>query len=303
MALERHRANYIGSILRALLVANILVFILSAVGMFLTSSARGVYIFGIISCSCLVASVGFQLLSRWQRLGLYVVVGFYVCAASILYLLFPSELNSVCGAYGSYILFAIIDFIFLSLIILIFTIKDKKVGRNCWSQMSGGADVKHFRHIYQLTSVLLLIVGGLMLFLPATKTLHYSSNTSKEKPILADREISYELLDSANVTLDEIISIESMIDSIPVDLQLKYNKRIFALKHLLLSGIMTKEHDAKDIINISKVHLGEFSESQQQILDWYLGLSTETQQRWMDCPPVNNLRDFKQKLTETIENR
>jgi hypothetical protein len=167
--------------------------------------------------------------------------------------------------------------------------------------MSDGADIRHFRHIYQLTTTLLLLTVGLMFYLPTTK--HEDTPDIKiEKAIVSTREASYELLDSANVTLDEVISIEPMIDSIPTNLQLKYNKRIFALKHLLLSGIMANEHDTKDIINISKVHLGEFSESQQQILDWYLGLPKESQDKWIDCPPVTNLQDFKVKLTETIEN-
>lgn len=298
MISERRRANYISSILRALLVINILIFVIAAIWMFFTSNARDVYFFGTISCSCLIASVGFQLLSRWQRLGLYVVIGAYISASLILYLYYPSDL--IFLKQNNYLPFAITGVIILLLFVLLFAVKNGSEGKNCWSQMSDGADIKHFRHIYQLTTTLLLITLGLTFYLPTTKYVAYP-NMRNDKPIIANREVSYELLDSANVTLDEIISIESMIDSIPSNLQLKYNKRIFALKHLLLSGVMANEHDTKDIINISKVHLGEFSESQQLILDWYLGLPQEAQEKWIDCPPVSNLREFKQKLTETIE--
>lgn len=166
--------------------------------------------------------------------------------------------------------------------------------------MSDGADIKHFRHIYQLTSVLLVICSGLIYYLPMTKS-HGMPILQSQMPVQSNRVISYELLDSANVTLDEVILIEPMIDSIQENLQLKYHKRVFALKHLLLSGIMAKEHDTKDIINISKVHFGEFSNSQQKILDWYLALPKESQQKWIECPTVNNLQDFKQKLTDIIE--
>lgn len=266
--------------------------------MFFTSNARDVYFFGTISCSCLIASVGFQLLSRWQRLGLYVVIVAYIVASSILYLYFSS--NLIFLTQNSYLPFAITGVIILLLLVLLFAVKNRPEGKNCWSQMSDGADIKHFRHIYQLTTTLLLATLGLTFYLPTTKHVAYP-DIRNDKPIIANREVSYELLDSANVTLDEIISIESMIDSIPSNLQLKYNKRIFALKHLLLSGVMANEHDTKDIINISKVHLGEFSESQQLILDWYLGLPQEAQEKWIDCPPVSNLYEFKQKLTETIE--
>lgn len=301
MTLERHRANYISSILRALLVVNILVFVSTAIWMFFTSSARDVYFFGLISCSCLIASVGFQLISRWQRLGFYVISAVYICASLSLYSLFASELISLIGPYGEFVPIAIsLGLIFL-LVILLFLIKDNKTGKNCWSQMSNGADIKHFRHIYQLTSVLLVVCGGLIYYLPMTRS-HEAPKQQSQEPIQSNRAISYELLDSANVTFEEVISIEPMIDSIPENLQLKYHKRVFALKHLLLSGIMAKEHDTKDIINISKVHLGEFSDSQQQILDWYLALPKESQQKWTECPSANNLQDFKQKLTDKIEN-
>lgn len=301
MTSEKRRANYISSILRALLVINILLFAIAAVWMFFTSNARDVYFFGTISCSCLITSVGFQLLSRWQRLGLYVVAGIYVLASIILYLYFPSEqVISIQNNYSKYLPVAITGGVIILLFVLLFVIKNGSAGKNCWAQMSDGADIKHFRHIYQLTTTLLLITVGLMFYLPTTK--HEDTQDIKiEKAIVSTREVSRELLDSANVTLDEVISIEPMIDSIPSSLQLKYNKRIFALKHLLLSGIMANEHDTKDIINISKVHLGEFSESQQQILDWYLGLPKESQDMWIDCPPVTNLQEFKMKLTETIE--
>lgn len=268
--------------------------------MFFTSDARDVYIFGIISCSCLITSVGFQLISRWQRMGFYVIIAVCICSSVTLYSLFASELISIIGLYGEFLPFVVSVGLILLLGILLLLIKNSKTGKNCWSQMSDGADIKHFRHIYQLTSILLLICGGLICYLPTTKS-NESPIVRPQEPTQSNRVITYELLDSTNVTFDEVILIEPMIDSIPANIQLKYNKRVFALKHLLLSGIMTNEHDTKDIINISKVHLGEFSESQQQILDWYLALPKESQQKWAECPPVNNLQDFKQKLTETLE--
>lgn len=297
MAIDRHRANFISSILRALLVLNILIFVSVTIWMFFTSDARDVYVFGTLSCSALIATVGFQLLSRWQRLGFFLVFGVYVCASLILCLIYPDILTTVFGVYGVYVPFATTAFVVILLAVLIFVIKDVKVGKSCWVQMSNGADVKHFRHIYQLTAILLLITGGLMSYLPSIK----ANKTPVEKPGFSTRAISYELLDSANVTLDEVISIESMIDTIPTDLQLKYNKRIFALKHILLSGIMAKEHDANNIVNICKIHLGEFSDSQQDILDWYNELPNESQLKWSECPPVDNLYDFKVKLNKIIK--
>lgn len=299
MEVVRHRANFISSILRALLVLNILKFVSTTTWMFFTSSARDVYLFGTLSCSALIATVGFQLLSRWQRLGFFLVFGVYVCASLVLCLRYPDMLTTTFGMYGVYMPFVTTAFVVILLVVLIFIIKDVKVGKSCWVQMSNGTDIKHFRHIYQLTAILLLITVGLMFYLPTIK----ANKTSVEKleSTFSARAISYELLDSANVTLDEVISIESMIDSIPTHLQLKYNKRIFALKHILLSGIMAKEHDANNLLNISKIHLGEYSDSQQDILDWYNELPKESQLKWNECPPVDNLYDFKVKLNKFIK--
>lgn len=300
MAAERHRPDFISSIFRALLVVNILGFALAAIGMFCTVSARDAGVSGLLACSCLIASVGFLLLSRWQRLGLYVIAGIYALDSVILYIEYSYRLNSLFGEYGRYIPIAITGAVLLLLCILLFAVQDSKARKNCWAQMSDGADIKHFRHIYQLTSVVLLATGGTTFYLSKTMP-HESSEMQPKEAAQPSRQISYEMLDSANVTFDEVIMIEPMLDSIPGDRQLKYHRRVFALKHMLLSGIMAKEHYPQDIINISKVHRDEFSESQQQILDWYLSLPEVDQQKWIDCPPVNNLGDFKQKLTEIIE--
>lgn len=292
--MEKHRAKFISSILRFCIVINILLFVISAAMMFITADAPDVYILGITGCTCLVASVGFQLLSRWQRLGFYVVIGIYLCASVILHLFFGDELSSFIpgSESGELLPFAATGFVLILLLILLFVIRSGKERKNCWSQMSNGADTKHFRHIYQLTTVLLLITGGLTFYLASTKSDNLQDIASAE-PKTVKREISYQLLDSANVTLDEVIAIENMMDSIPSDLQPVYKKRVFALKHLLLSGLMATEHDPNDIINIIKIHPGQFSESQQHILDWYLGLPGEIQKEWIYSPPVTNLQEFK----------
>lgn len=262
--------------------------------MFITADAPDVYILGITGCTCLVASVGFQLLSRWQRFGFYVVIGIYLCSSVILYLFFGNELSSFIpgSESGKLLPFSATGFVLILLSILLFVIRSGKVRKNCWSQMSNGADTKHFRHIYQLTSTLLLITCGLTFYLASTKSDNLPEIALAESQT-AKREISYQLLDSANVTLEEVIAIENMMDSIPPDLHPVYKKRVFALKHLLLSGLMATEHDPNDIINIIKIHPGQFSESQQQILDWYIGLPDGIKKEWTYSPPVTNLQEFK----------
>ena len=102
------------------------------------------------------------------------------------------------------------------------------------------------------------------------------------------------------MTLNEVVGIESMIDSIPTESQLVYNKRIFALKHVLLSALMIDRHNTLNLKNICKIHMGEFSKEQQKVLDWYLDLSQSDQEVWLDCPPVDNLLDFEKEVKKRI---
>ena len=164
-------------------------------------------------------------------------------------------------------------------------------------------DVKHSRHIYQLTSILLVgVIIAMWFYKPSITEVDepYTYFNDDDAKIVEQRIIDYTLLDSVNVTLNEIVTIESMIDSIPVESQLVYNKRIFALKHVLLSGLMTDKHNTLNLKNICKIHTGDFSKNQQRILDWYLGLPQEEQEVWLDCPSVDNLTDFEKEVKKRI---
>ena len=297
------RPNFLNSILQALLVVCILGFLLSITWMFITRDACGVYVYGSIAIFCLLNSVGVTLIQRWHKVGVWLCLMAYLFECISLFIWgFPLLSTSTTSVIVNYLPYLIVTCGFIIIVIPLFVLKAHPSGNTIWSEMKGGMDVKHSRHIYQLTSVLLVGVIITMLF-------YKPSVTAIDEPLtdfndaddkVVQRIIDYTLLDSVNVTLNEIVSIESMIDSIPIESQLIYNKRIFALKHVLLSGLMTDKHNTLNLKNICKIHTGDFSKEQQIVLDWYLNLPQEEQEVWLDCPAVDNLSDFEKEMKQRI---
>lgn len=169
--------------------------------------------------------------------------------------------------------------------------------------MNDGLDFKHFRHVYQLSCLLILTVGAIMAFKKPVLMSTVIESNMDDLTVNLPRDIEYSLLDSANITLNEIVVIEGMIDSLPQKSQLIYNRRIFALKHVLLSGLMTDRHNTMNLINICKIHTGDFSPEQQKILDWYISLPKSDQEIWLDCPSVDNLYSFENEIKQRLSNK
>lgn len=292
------RPNFVNSILQALLVVSILVFVLGTTWMFITSDACGVYVYGSIAIYCLLNIVGIILIQRWHKVGAWFCLAACVVECTSLFI-WGYPLSNAEFTYIPYII-AISALLFT--ILPLFVLKAQPSGREIWGEMKGGMDVKHSRHIYQLTSVLMLgVIVTMCLYKPSVTVIEEPSIVHADATNeVVQRIINYTLLDSVNVTLNGVVSIESMIDSIPVDSQLVYKKRIFALKHVLLSGLMTDKHNTLNLKNIYKIHMGEFSIEQQRILDWYLSLPQEEQEVWLDCPSVDNLLEFEKEVKQRI---
>lgn len=293
-----NRPNLLNSILQALLVVSILCFVLSATWMFITSDACGVYAYGSIGIYCLLNIVGIILIQRWHKVGVWfcLTACFVECTSLFIWG------NPLSMAGFPYLTYIIPTGVFIFLITTLMVVKAKPSGKVLWNEMKGGLDVKHSRHIYQLTSVLLLgVILTMCIYKPSVPVIAEPSNvsTGSNKEIV-QRIIDYTLLDSIDVTLNEVVSIETTIDSIPADSRLVYNKRIFALKHVLLSGLMTEKHNTLNLKNIYKIHMGEFSKEQQRVLDWYLALPQTEQEVWLDCPSVDNLSDFEKEVKQRI---
>lgn len=299
------RPNFLNAILQVLLAVSLLGFVLSAALMFITSNARGVYAYGSIAIFCLLDAVGITLIQRWHKVGIWLCLVACLIECSSLFILgLPWSSSTSISTTINYFPYLAIFFAYIIMVAPLFVLKVQPSGKTIWSEMRSGMDVKHSRHIYQLTSVLLVgIIITILFYKPSiTEVEEPSSNfsDSAETVVVPQRTVNYSLLDSANVTLSEIESIETMIDSVPSESQLIYNKRIFALKHVLLSGLMTEAHNVLNLKNICKIHTGDFSTEQQRILDWYLTLPLEEQEVWLDCPSVNNLSDFEKEVKQRI---
>lgn len=303
MTTLKHRPKFYSLIIKLLLVFNILLFVFSVTWMFITSEAYSIFAYGILATYGLLSAIGFTLIQRWHKAGLWVVLGVNIIMASILTKMFSTWLFETFGYYGGFVPIIVSIAIVLLTAIPLFVVKSKPLNKSIWNVMDVGLDFKHFRHIYQLTIILLVGVGTIMLFKKPVLDVDKVEDHRNESMENITREINYTLLDSTNVTLNDIAAIESMIDSFPQQSQLIYNRRIFALKHVILSGLMADNHSTLNLINICKVHAGDFSPQQQEILDWYVSLSQPEQEIWLDCPSVDNLLSFEKELKQRLSTK
>lgn len=166
--------------------------------------------------------------------------------------------------------------------------------------MNAGFDYSHFRHIYQLSFVVIVvIVISTVCEMPKQPEVNVDSEDEISEII---KDVPFERLNAADVTIAEVASFEKQYNEAN-DINSRDKKitmRIFALKHLLLSGLMPEIHNRENLVNICMVHAGEFSPEQQEILDWYLALDISTQDEWNICERATSIKDFKCKIEERI---
>ena len=115
--------------------------------------------------------------------------------------------------------------------------------------------------------------------------------------------VSEERLEQTTVTIEEVVSFEKAYNS-QNEIEkrdIKIVKRIFALKHILLGGLMPEIHRAEDLEKIILIHSGEFSDEQQEVLDWFLSLSQSQQECWNVCSSVKTLQQFRDRLNGAIQ--
>lgn len=278
------------------LTINIVIVIIGITMLFITSDAYGVYAASICSASALFNCIGLTLLIRWHKTGAIFVVLASLLSAISLSITCAGWLTYSFGGIGIYIPYIIMVLYVGILFALLF---QKVRGRSSWQQMENGLDLAHFRHIYQLSTVILLFIFVSAYFvMPPNTDTELAEDDDIEK-IVAN--VSQDRLDSPDVTIEEIVSFEKQYNenNTVENRDNTITNRIFALKHLLLSGLMPDVHNRDNLVNICMIHAGSFSEEQQEIIDWYLGLDISQQSEWNVCDKVNTLSEFK----ETIQNK
>lgn len=265
--------------------------------LFVTSDAYGVYATSFCSASGLFNCIGLVLIMRWHKSGVTIVALTSLLLAIALSITCAGWLTYSFGRVGIYIPYIIMVLYTGSLFALLF---QKVKGKSSWEQMDNSLDLTHFRHIYQLSAAILLFIfiSAYFVMPPQTET-ELSEDDDIEK-IVAD--IPQDRLDSPDVTIEEVVSFEkSYNENNTVEKRNgRITSRIFALKHLLLGGLMPAVHDRDDLLNICMVHAGSFSEQQQEIIDWYLSLDISQQLEWNVCDKVNTLSEFKETVQAKI---
>lgn len=276
---------------RIALILNAIIIIVCAVVLFATTDSYGIYAAGICSISALFNCVGLTLLIRNRYIGLFIVAVASIASSVALSLICNGWLRLCLGDIG-YLIPCMVCIIYIGIILILLFIKHKN--GNAWKQMVGGLDYAHFRHIYQLsTCVLIGIIVTFYIMMPEDTAIKSFGNDN----------IELERLDSPDVTIDEIVSFENQYnESHEVsERDLKISRRIFALKHLLLSGLMPDYHTRDILVNIFMAHAGEYSKEQQMIIDWYLSLPLSDQEEWNICEKAYSLSEFKKHINNRIQ--
>lgn len=264
----------------------------------MASDKQGIYAAVICVLAALSSSIGLTLLWRNYSIGLaFVAFSLLLSAFSLGYNRLEWQVPA-WNSVGFALPFVVNLSYFFFLLCFLFLWSE---GRGIWQQMQGGLDYAHFRHIYQLSSVVAVAVI-VTAFVVGPKRFSKDRNADSANESVG-AVISLSRLDAVDVTLDEVLSIEKHYnDSLDVSsINPEILGRIFALKHILLSGLMSPGHNSDNLVNICKSHEGFFSEDQQAIIDWYLSLDVGQQRLWNECETVNTLSDFQEIIINKIE--
>lgn len=291
------RSKILTICLNSALIFNILLIVGGISMLFFSGDAYGIYAAAICSISALFNCIGLTLLLRWHYTGLFIVGVTSLVSTIALSFTCAGWLNYFFGSIGVYIPYVICAIYLLTIILLLFL---KTKGKTAWQQMNAGFDYSHFRHIYQLSFVVIVvIVISTVCEMPKQPEVNVDSEDEISEII---KDVPFERLNAADVTIAEVASFEKQYNEAN-DINSRDKKitmRIFALKHLLLSGLMPEIHNRENLVNICMVHAGEFSPEQQEILDWYLALDISTQDEWNICERATSIKDFKCKIEERI---
>lgn len=295
---NKERNNILATYLKSALAFNVLLIVGGMVMLFSTVDIYGIYAAAISSISALFNCIGLVLLLRWRSTGLFIVGSTSLVSAVVLSFTCAGWLNYYFGSIGIFVPYFIFALYLLCLTLLLFV---KTKGRTAWQQMRVGFDYTHFRHIYQLSSVIIAVIVIIAIWeMPKQTEVNIDAEDEISQII---KDVPAERLDAIDVTIEEVVSFEKQYnESIAVNNRNKnITKRIFALKHLLLSGLMPEIHNRENLVNIYMVHAGEFSPEQQEILDWYLALDISIQEEWNVCEKATSIKDFKSKIEARIK--
>lgn len=284
------------TILKVILILNVLTVLVCATILFVSIDTYGIYASSIGAMTALVNSIGLTLLIRWRHAGFFIMLAMGICSTIALMITCAGWLMHLMGEMG--LVFPLL-LILGHIGILFILLHIKSNGKSLWSRMTSGFDWAHFRHIYQLSSVVLVAIM-ICTFFMLPQSIITANEGDEEMRMIAN--VPFSRLDAANVTIEEVTCFEKEYNEAhQVDERdEKITKRIYALKHLLLGELMIDIHSRDNLVNIYMIHASSFSEEQNEIIKWFTDLDVSQQYEWNVCEKVTNLQDFKTIVQKKI---
>lgn len=293
---EKPRLRALTTFLSVMLAINIVVTIISIVTMMLTGDAYLLYACSVCSVASLFNSVGLTLLMRWHSNGLWLILPVSIVACVCLAMSCEGWLKLYLGVWGIIIPALALMFYVGGLLVLI---NVRYQGTTAYRQMDVMLDWTHFRHIYQLScAIMILIFVTTIARLPNMGNLTYADvKIAGYVP-----KVSVERLDATDVSIEEVLTFEKDYNRShsPSERDGRVTRRILALKHLLLCALMPQSQYRESIEGICKNHTGDFSRKQQLVLSWYLSLDSDDRDEWALCNGAESIDDFKAKLQQRM---
>ena len=258
----------------------------------LSIGAYGLTNVSLYTVMCIVNVVGIVYVFRGLRFGIYLSF-----ACSLLFLLTSIFVPGVDGMP-----------IYVSLAAIILTmigLLSHKNGKCLWAQMKEGIDILHFRHIYQLSVFLIIVICGYWIYIYVAGDIQMQSDKSVavvriSNPITQqERQQLLKELNLARITLGELAQIEEKMPDISSD----YKARIMGLRHILAGHICSDIHDVKAFEMAYKLRKDALSQEQQSVLDWFFRQTSEVRFIWQESKGVSDLATFQRELRKVMKKR
>lgn len=272
--------------LTLVMLANVVTMGYYFISLFSVSGANIILSFGFHAIGSILSVIACVMLFRWKKYGFYLlaVITLFVSTAD-LFLIHNGLLIFSSSIIALFICFGILYI--------------KKNGVSVWKNSENGFDYKHFRHIYQLSTALILViltVGGVRYM---TVVDSQPLNNRNYSTLSIKDGVTYNL-DHPAIRMKQITKIEEELNDLPTDSIKQVKDRIIALKHILLNCIMPDVHKDRSLENAYLIYMDDLSDEQKGILEWYFNQDKRARKLWEECEGVESLTDFKGAVLEIM---
>ncbi|MBR1449598.1 MAG: hypothetical protein IJ588_12740 [Prevotella sp.] len=148
---------------------------------------------------------------------------------------------------------------------------------------------------------ILFIILGVVGYFAVTKFLDFDGIVTETETVEQRDYSPAEALDELsglNLSLARIQEIEkNVVHTGTTADEEQLNRRLIALKHLYTNEFMRDNHTVQNLRNVYMLYSTDFSQSQQNLLKWFLALPNNKQLQWEYVQGgVQDFNDFKLKV-------